>query len=83
MLLSGEINSQVCRLPLVVERVVAIPSDAYPTRAARPRNSRLDLTRMRGLLGGSLPGWREMLDLELPVLQPLTIVHASCAVLCS
>jgi dTDP-4-dehydrorhamnose reductase len=52
-------------VPLAVERVVAIPSEAYPTRAMRPRNSRLDLTRMRGLLGGSLPGWQEMLDLEL------------------
>jgi dTDP-4-dehydrorhamnose reductase len=52
-------------VPLAVERVVAIPSEAYSTRAMRPRNSRLDLTRMRELLGGGLPGWREMLDLEL------------------
>ncbi|AMN43603.1 dTDP-4-dehydrorhamnose reductase [Rhodoplanes sp. Z2-YC6860] len=52
-------------VPLAVERVVAIPSEAYPTRAMRPRNSRLDLMRMRGLFGGSLPGWRDMLDLEL------------------
>jgi dTDP-4-dehydrorhamnose reductase len=52
-------------VPLAVERIVAIPSEAYPTRAMRPRNSRLDPTRMRELLGGSLPDWRELLDLEL------------------
>jgi dTDP-4-dehydrorhamnose reductase len=52
-------------VPLAVERIVAIPSEAYPTRAMRPRNSRLDPKRMRELLGGSLPDWRELLDLEL------------------
>jgi dTDP-4-dehydrorhamnose reductase len=50
---------------LAVERIVAIPSEAYPTRAVRPRNSRLDLTRMQDLLGSSLPDWRETLDTEL------------------
>lgn len=52
-------------MALAVERIVAIPSEAYPTRATRPRNSRLDLTRMRELLGAGLPDWREMLDREL------------------
>jgi len=50
---------------LAVERIVPIPTEAYPARAARPRNSRLDLGRLRQVFGISLPDWRVALDREL------------------
>src|SRR4051812_48777719 len=34
-------------VPLAVEQVTPIPTEAFPTRATRPRNSRLDLSRIR------------------------------------
>jgi len=42
-------------------RAVPIPSSAYPTRAKRPANSRLDCSRLRAVYGVSLPGWRQSL----------------------
>jgi dTDP-4-dehydrorhamnose reductase len=41
--------------------VVAIRSDEYPSAARRPRNSRLDCTRLKTELGIELPHWREEL----------------------
>lgn len=45
------------------QRVVAIPSSAYPTPAARPQNSRLDGQRLRQRFGLEMPGWERCLDL--------------------
>lgn len=46
-----------------------IPSTQYPTPAARPRNSRLDLTKFSRIFGMSVPSWQssmvECLDLLL------------------
>jgi dTDP-4-dehydrorhamnose reductase len=50
---------------LAVERVVPIQTDQYPTRAKRPRNSRLDLTRLQTVFGIEPPHWRQSLALEL------------------
>jgi dTDP-4-dehydrorhamnose reductase len=50
---------------LAVERVLAIRSEDYPTRARRPRNSRLDLTRARAVLGITPVPWRDALAPEL------------------
>ena len=36
---------------LAVEQVVPISTDQYPTKARRPRNSRLDLTRLQSVFG--------------------------------
>ncbi len=41
--------------------VTAIRSEDYPTAAQRPRNSRLDCTRLKTELGIELPHWREEL----------------------
>ncbi|MFN0163178.1 MAG: dTDP-4-dehydrorhamnose reductase [Burkholderiales bacterium] len=41
--------------------VLPIPSSAYPVRARRPHNSRLDTTRFRRAFGFALPDWREPL----------------------
>ena len=50
---------------LAVEQVNPIKSEEYPTRAARPRNSRLDLSRLRQIFGIKPPSWREALAPEL------------------
>ncbi|MFN4016083.1 MAG: dTDP-4-dehydrorhamnose reductase [Reyranella sp.] len=44
-------------VPLKVERVVAIGTADFPTKAQRPANSRLDLSRLSQLLGHSTPDW--------------------------
>jgi dTDP-4-dehydrorhamnose reductase len=38
--------------------IVATNTDAFPTAAARPRNSRLDVARLERTLGLRLPDWR-------------------------
>jgi len=39
--------------------VERIPSSAYPTPAQRPKNSRLDCTRLAQVHGVALPDWRQ------------------------
>lgn len=41
--------------------VKAVPSESYPTSAARPRNSRLDLTRFTETFGVVPRGWKDAL----------------------
>jgi dTDP-4-dehydrorhamnose reductase len=50
---------------LAVERVLAIRSEEYPTRARRPRNSRLDLPRACEVFGITPKHWRDALAPEL------------------
>ena len=40
------------------DRIAAIPSSAYPQAAARPKNSRLDTTKLRHAFGLELPPWQ-------------------------
>jgi dTDP-4-dehydrorhamnose reductase len=40
------------------DAVAAVPSSAYPTPAARPHNSRLDMSRLRAAFGLALPPWQ-------------------------
>lgn len=47
---------------LKVQRVLPIPASDYPTPAARPANSRLDCTKLRDVLGVTLPQWQVGLD---------------------
>ena len=46
---------------LAVEQVVPISTDQYPTKARRPRNSRLDLTRLQSVFGITPPHWQDAL----------------------
>lgn len=46
--------------------VKRITSDAYPTPAARPANSRLDCERLRAGYGVTLPAWRDALQSVVP-----------------
>jgi dTDP-4-dehydrorhamnose reductase len=53
---------------LAVERVVPIRTEDYPVKATRPRNSRLDLTRLAEVFGIVPPLWSEALAIELDAL---------------
>jgi dTDP-4-dehydrorhamnose reductase len=48
-------------ITLSVEHIVPIRSEEYPTRAERPRNSRLDLGRWRRVFGKPPPHWEAAL----------------------
>jgi dTDP-4-dehydrorhamnose reductase len=50
---------------LAVEHVIPISTDQYPTRARRPHNSRLDLTRLHSVFGVTPPDWQAALAPEL------------------
>lgn len=57
---------------LAVCNVAAIDSKDFPTKAPRPLNSRLDMTRLEQIYGIQMPNWREALDAELDELsQPV------------
>lgn len=52
-------------VPVTAQRVVPIPTAEYPTKARRPLNSRLDLTRLRGVFGVEPQPWQALLATEL------------------
>ena len=62
-----EIFSQARDLgfPLQIEKLIPIATEDYPTPAIRPKNSRLDTSKLRAL-GISLPNWQAELRLQLP-----------------
>ena len=47
------------------ERVIPIPTDEYPSKAIRPRNSRLDLQRLSQVFGITPLHWTAALEIEL------------------
>ena len=53
---------------LALRRLLPISSKDYPTKALRPMNSRLDLTRLRDGFGISPPPWQSLLEPELDTL---------------
>ena len=53
---------------LAVESIVPIGTKDYPTKAKRPANSRLDLTRLKHNFGIDPPQWGQALDVELDAL---------------
>ncbi len=50
---------------LQTEKVTPISTSEFPTKAKRPANSRLDLTRLRDVFGVTMPSWQQALDHEL------------------
>jgi dTDP-4-dehydrorhamnose reductase len=50
---------------LAVERIIPIATEDYPTKARRPRNSRLDLARLQTIFGITPPPWQNALSPEL------------------
>lgn len=55
-------------LKLKPETIRAIPSSDYPTPARRPRNSRLDCTRLEQDFGLQMPDWQPYLERMLQLL---------------
>jgi dTDP-4-dehydrorhamnose reductase len=53
---------------LAVEHISPIATTDYPTKAVRPLNSRLDLTRLREAFGIFPPSWDRLLEPELDAL---------------
>ena len=45
-------------LPIQVQEVAPVPTNAFPTAARRPLNSRLDTTRLRHAFNLTLPTWQ-------------------------
>jgi dTDP-4-dehydrorhamnose reductase len=45
--------------------IAPVPTSAYPTKARRPANSRLDNARFRETFGFALPDWRDSLALVM------------------
>jgi dTDP-4-dehydrorhamnose reductase len=55
-------------LPLKAQAIVPIRTEDYPTKAKRPANSRLDMTRAQRVFGLTTPHWQQALAVELDVL---------------
>jgi dTDP-4-dehydrorhamnose reductase len=53
---------------LAVESIVPVETKDYPTKAKRPANSRLDLTRLKEAFGIVTPRWDQALAMELDLL---------------
>jgi dTDP-4-dehydrorhamnose reductase len=58
-------------MPLKAESIVPIRTQDYPTKAKRPANSRLDLNRLQRVFGTTMPGWQDILGVELDALARL------------
>jgi dTDP-4-dehydrorhamnose reductase len=56
---------QARSVALAAQSIVPIRTAEYPTKARRPANSRLDLTRLRTVFGISTPQWNQALAAEL------------------
>lgn len=50
---------------LAVASISAIDSKDFPTSAARPLNSRLDMSRLKNIYGIEMPTWQQTLNNEL------------------
>lgn len=50
---------------LAVRDIIAVASEFYPTKASRPLNSRMDMTRLEGTLGIRTSEWSDALEVEL------------------
>lgn len=53
---------------LAVESIVPIKTSEFRTKAKRPANSRLDLSRLREVFGVTMPSWEQELESQLDLL---------------
>jgi dTDP-4-dehydrorhamnose reductase len=52
-------------IKLAVQSIAPLRTEEFPTRAKRPHNSRLDLTRLNEAFGLTTPSWTDSLEPEL------------------
>ncbi len=52
-------------IKVAVQSIVRLRSEEFSTRAKRPQNSRLDLTRLNEAFGITTPSWTDALEVEL------------------
>lgn len=62
---------------LAVERMIPICTHEYPTKAQRPRNSRLNLSRLHQVFGITPPDWKTGLARELDILTTSELLSTS------
>jgi dTDP-4-dehydrorhamnose reductase len=62
---------------LAVETIIPIATADFPTKATRPGNSRLDLSRLKNQFGVTTPAWQDELIPELDKFVSLQSVSAS------
>ncbi len=55
----AEALARGARLALTPKAIAAVSTEAYPLPAARPLNSRLDTSKVRGAFGLTLPPWED------------------------
>jgi dTDP-4-dehydrorhamnose reductase len=55
---------------LAAHSITAIGTKDYPTKATRPLNSRLEMTRLERVYGTIMPSWQQALDATLDELAP-------------
>jgi dTDP-4-dehydrorhamnose reductase len=63
---------------LAVKTIIPIATADFPTKAERPANSRLDLSRLRDRFGITTPAWQEALSPELDSLVVPQREQAGC-----
>jgi dTDP-4-dehydrorhamnose reductase len=68
----GEALKRGATLRVAMDRVLPVPSSAFPSPARRPHNSRLSTYKLRSALGIDLPDWRVDLMGTLDTLVPET-----------
>lgn len=59
------------RISFSAKTIVPVSSSDAPTAASRPRNSRLDLSRLENTFDLKMPDWQTALDKQLNSLKPL------------
>jgi dTDP-4-dehydrorhamnose reductase len=55
-------HARLNSLPLLLNNLGGISTAEFPTAAARPANSRLDVSKLENALGITLPSWQQQLE---------------------
>lgn len=60
-------------IQLAVDKITAIDTKDFPTKAVRPLNCRLDKSRLAQAFGVTMQNWQDSLDAEMDDLYPQTV----------
>ncbi len=69
----ARLASSCLNMPLTISSIKAIPTNDYPTPAARPMNSQLALAKLESVFGLKMPTWQDSLEQcmdEINILTP-------------